>query len=199
MTPRSRRASRPRFGKTLALESEEGARNAGCPMRPQPRVRWGVKSAREYSQRRHRKTSGIPHAMVLRLIRDLPGDEFLLPPSPRGLNDTSNPGWADDASARLDINNGCQDHTTSPSATLPLVLCASLDRSRLSPPRDLMRARHHPSGSEMGRASAQGRTRSLRAASRDPAPDAACCACEGSSARQILMPLRHADLRGSSR
>src|SRR6266567_8649768 len=32
------------------------------------------------------ETSGIPHAMVLRLIRDLPGDEFLLPPSPRGLN-----------------------------------------------------------------------------------------------------------------
>src|SRR6266702_3497831 len=29
--------------------------------------------------------------MVLRLIRDLPGDEFLLPPSPRGLDGTSNP------------------------------------------------------------------------------------------------------------
>src|SRR5438034_4915021 len=27
------------------------------------------------------ESSGIPHAMVLRLIRDLPGDEFLLPPS----------------------------------------------------------------------------------------------------------------------
>jgi hypothetical protein len=27
------------------------------------------------------ETSGIPHAMVLRFIRDLPGDEFLLPPS----------------------------------------------------------------------------------------------------------------------
>src|SRR6266566_7081722 len=74
-------------------------------------------------------TSGIPHAMVLRLIRDLPGDEFLLPPSPRGLNDTSNTGWADGVSTRLSINNGCQDHTTSPSATLPLVSRALLDRS----------------------------------------------------------------------
>src|SRR6266700_2678044 len=66
--------------------------------------------------------------MVLRLIRDLPGDEFLLPPSPRGLDDISYPGWADDASARLDISNGCQDHTISPYATMPLVLrvCRSL-------------------------------------------------------------------------
>jgi len=30
-------------------------------------------------------TSGIPHAMVLRLIRDLPGDRALLPPSFAGL------------------------------------------------------------------------------------------------------------------
>src|SRR6266702_6041104 len=51
----------------------------------------GSQYAHEYSQRRHRKTSGIPHAMVLRLIRDLPGDEFLLPPSPLGLDGASNP------------------------------------------------------------------------------------------------------------
>jgi len=38
---------------------------------------YGVEYAHEYSQRRHRITSGIPHAMVLRLIRALPGDEFL--------------------------------------------------------------------------------------------------------------------------
>jgi hypothetical protein len=62
--------------------------------------------------------------MVLRLIRDLPGAEFLWPPSPRELRDTSDPGRAERASARLSINNGCQDHTISPSATLPLVLHA---------------------------------------------------------------------------
>src|SRR6266700_1155768 len=80
--------------------------------------------------------------MVLRLIRDLPGDEFLLPPSPRGLNDTSNTGWADGVSTRLSINNGCQNHTISPSATLPFVSRALLDRSRVAPPCDLMRTRH---------------------------------------------------------
>jgi len=45
------------------------------------------------------------------------------------------------ASARLSINNGCQDHTTSPSATLPLVSRAALDRSRVASPCDLMRTR----------------------------------------------------------
>ncbi len=62
--------------------------------------------------------------MVLRLIRDLPGDEFLLPPSPRGLHDTSNTGWADGVSTQLDTNNGCQDHTISPYAAMPFVLRA---------------------------------------------------------------------------
>jgi hypothetical protein len=66
-------------------------------------------------------TSGIPHAMVLRLIRALPGDEFLLPPSAHELNGISSPGWADDASASLSISNGCQDHTTSPYASAPFV------------------------------------------------------------------------------
>jgi hypothetical protein len=38
-----------------------------------------------------------------------------LSPSLSGLSATS-PGWAGFASAQLDISNGCQDHTTSPSA-----------------------------------------------------------------------------------
>ena len=44
-------------------------------------VRAGVvKYAHEYSQRKHRKTSGIPHAMVLRLIACSPwGPGFLAP------------------------------------------------------------------------------------------------------------------------
>src|SRR6266702_2783291 len=96
---------------------EEGAGNAGCPMHPQPGVRWGSEVCTPVFTAEAPETSGIPHAMVLRLIRDLPGDEFLLPPSPRGLHGISYPGWAACASARLDINNGCQDHTTSPYAT----------------------------------------------------------------------------------
>ena len=50
------------------------------------------------------KTSGLPCAMVLRLIRDLPGDQAFLPPSPA------------DRSADLAPTLGRQDHTTSPSA-----------------------------------------------------------------------------------
>src|SRR6266702_1159480 len=67
-------------------------------------------------------------------LRALPGDEFLLPPSPHGLHGIPHPGWAECASARLDTNNGCQDHTPSPSATLSLVSRALLDRSRLTRP-----------------------------------------------------------------
>src|ERR1700730_13740434 len=43
----------------------------------------------------------------------------------------SDPGWADCTSARLSISKGCQDHTTSPYASMPFVLHASLDRSRV--------------------------------------------------------------------
>src|SRR6266702_7493185 len=64
----------------------EGAGNAGCPMHPQPRARWVVLVCARVFTAEAPETSGIPHAMVLRLIRDLPGDEFLLPPSLRGLN-----------------------------------------------------------------------------------------------------------------
>jgi hypothetical protein len=41
------------------------------------------------------------------------------------------PGRADKTSARLDTSNGCQDHTTSPSAIMPLVSRAP-DHSRIS-------------------------------------------------------------------
>jgi hypothetical protein len=71
----------------------------------------GSKYAHESSQRRHRITSGIPHAVVLTVYGELPSDEFVLPPSPSGLHGISYPGWAECASAKLDISNGCQDHT----------------------------------------------------------------------------------------
>jgi hypothetical protein len=45
-----------------------------------------------------------------------------LPPSPYGLNDALDTRLAERASARLSISNGCQDHTTSPSARAPFVL-----------------------------------------------------------------------------
>jgi hypothetical protein len=54
----SRRNLRPSFGKTLALEREEGAGNAGCTRR------WGAlkgsKYAHQYSQRRLRNHPAFP-------------------------------------------------------------------------------------------------------------------------------------------
>jgi hypothetical protein len=56
--------------------------------------------------------SGLPRAMVLRLIRDLPGDHAWLPPSSaRRVSVFANLAPASER----------QDHTTSPSAQTPLV------------------------------------------------------------------------------
>jgi hypothetical protein len=44
-----------------------------------------------------------------------PAMNSFLSPSLNELTATC-PGWAGFASAQLDISNGCQDHTTSPSA-----------------------------------------------------------------------------------
>ncbi len=54
-------------------------------------------------------TPGLPCAMVLRLIRDLPGDQALLSPSPRVISRNVAPAL------------GRQDHTTSPSAIMSFV------------------------------------------------------------------------------
>ena len=142
MRSRSRGAFRPRLPGNSRPSDEQRARvMPGAQCTRSLVCAQGSQYAHQSSQRRHRKTSGIPHAMVLRIIGALPGDEFLLPPSPRRLDGISYPGWAECASARLGINNGCQDHTTSPSATLPLVSRAALVRSRVASPCDLMRTR----------------------------------------------------------
>jgi len=105
---RSRGTTASSCWKRTALETEEGAGKAGCPPHP-----WSACNKKA----RGRTTgtggsSGLPCAMVLRLIRDLPGDHAWLPPSPvrrESVFTTLAP-----ASER-------QDHTTSPSAQTPLV------------------------------------------------------------------------------
>jgi hypothetical protein len=82
--PRSRGTMRPSFARQCRPMKSEGAGNAGCPMHPQPRVRFGVGVCTRVFTAEAPETSGIPHAMVLRLIRDLPGDRALLPPSSAG-------------------------------------------------------------------------------------------------------------------
>jgi hypothetical protein len=77
-------------------------------------------------------------------LRALPGDEFLFATVASRIEWLHVPGWADKTSARLSISNGCQDHTTSPYATMPLVSRAS-DRSRISSPCDHLKAHTTPS------------------------------------------------------
>jgi hypothetical protein len=71
------------------------------------------------------RSPGLPCAMVLTLIRDLPGDRLSCPRHPR----CSSRGIANLASAP-----GCQDHTISPSAPAAVV-CRRLHVHRSPPPR----------------------------------------------------------------
>src|ERR1700722_17777442 len=78
---RSRRMFARALPGSFGPRRREGAGNAGCPMHPQPRVRFVVLVCTRVFTAEAPDTSGIPHAMVLRLIRALPGDRALLPPS----------------------------------------------------------------------------------------------------------------------
>src|SRR6202035_916077 len=107
MAQHSRGANPPESCERSPSKKQEGAGNAGCPMHPQPRVRFVVGVCTRVFTAEAPETSGIPHAMVLRLIRDLPGDRALLPPSPlRSL-----------LLKNLAPASGRQDHTISPSTS----------------------------------------------------------------------------------
>ena len=94
----------------------EGAGKAGCPMHPQPRVR--SKKAHEHSHHRFTGMTRLsPRNGFNGLLRALPGDRALLPPSL-----AKNP-------ANLTPASGRQDHTTSPSTST-----RSRQQRRLHPP-----------------------------------------------------------------
>jgi hypothetical protein len=80
-----------------------------CRVKASPMARQQQKKAGG-SHHRISRQSGIPCAMVLRLIRDLPGARAFLPPSP-----------ARSSLASLASASGGQDHATSPSAFAALV------------------------------------------------------------------------------
>jgi hypothetical protein len=61
------------------------------------------------------------------VLRALPGDEFLFVTVIPRIEGIARPVGPIDASAGLDISNGCQDHTALPYATAPFVLRASDD------------------------------------------------------------------------
>jgi hypothetical protein len=113
-TSRSRGLICPSFARNFLALQSEGAGNAGRPMRPIAACAEVVLVSTRVSQVTP-ETPGIPRAMVLRLIRALPGDRACLPPSPLRSSLPRN----------LMPASGHQDHTTSPSASVPFVIGAS--------------------------------------------------------------------------
>ena len=101
---RSRGAVRPRFAINFPPSPIRGRRECRAPDAPAAACAEVVVESTRVGQVTP-ESPGIPRAMVLRLIRDLPGDRALLPPSPALLI------------ANLTPASGCQDHTTSPSAS----------------------------------------------------------------------------------
>jgi hypothetical protein len=95
----SRRVASESF-QSSTLENKEGTGKTGCPPHP-----WSACNKKARGRTTGTSgSSGLPCAMVLRLIRDLPGDRALLPPS------------FVDHPTNLAPASGRQDHATSPSA-----------------------------------------------------------------------------------
>jgi hypothetical protein len=91
---------------------EKGAGNAGRSMRPTVScARWGRRRTRAY--RSHRLHPAFPTQWFYGLLRALPGEPgFFATVVPKKLSLPRN----------LTPASGCQDHTTSPSASVTLVL-----------------------------------------------------------------------------
>jgi hypothetical protein len=86
-----------------------------------------VNYAREYSQRRYRKLPAFPTQWLYSFLRAVPGDRAFLPPSSATIGASqARLGSARSCKPDLTPASGHQDHTASPSATLPLVLHAAL-------------------------------------------------------------------------
>ena len=100
----------------------KGAGNAGCGAAPAGlRVQCAQESAHTSIQEQRRQ-SDIPCAMALRLISRSPRRRIRLVTVASGLSIYRKPGWAEHVSVRLDISNGCQDHTVLPYAATSFVL-----------------------------------------------------------------------------
>src|ERR1700688_1219967 len=91
--------------------NNEGAGNAGRPMRPIAACAMIVVERTRVSQVTP-ESPGIPRAMVYGLYRALPGEPGFLATVASGI-----------ASADLTPASGCQDHTSLPSASSALVSC----------------------------------------------------------------------------
>src|SRR6202022_1587393 len=121
--------SREVFLKTSRPRKSEGAGNAGCALHPRSRVQVAQRNAHTSIQVQTEQ-SGIPCAMVLRLIPRSPRRRIRLVTVADGLKDCLNPVGSTHL-RQLDTSNGCQDHTALPYAASPVVctLCLLTDQS----------------------------------------------------------------------
>jgi hypothetical protein len=112
-----------------SAQRREGAGNAGCLLHPRSRVQMCAKETHTSIQVQSEQ-SGIPCAMVLRLIPCSPRRRIRLASVADGLKDCPNPVGSTPL-RQLDTSNGCQDHTALPYAASPVVctLCSLTDRS----------------------------------------------------------------------
>src|SRR6202011_5423365 len=109
--PRSRRVFCARFAGTSRPLQSEGAGNAGRPMRPIAACANVVVERTRVSQVTPEITQHSPRNGFNGFLRALPGDRAFLPPSPlRSL-----------LLKNLMPASGHQDHTPSPSASVPFV------------------------------------------------------------------------------
>ena len=134
------RPNSPELCKDNVPRKTEGAGKAGCPMHPQPRTQ--TKKRTSIVTTGSPQRSGLPCAMVLTAYSALSSAtnsschrhlRIKVCPSPVGPTRLR----------KLDISNGCQDHTVLPSASAPFVhaLCfahgkpALQNATRSTPPR----------------------------------------------------------------
>ena len=104
--------------------------NAGCPLHPQPRVQLVLGRTHTSIHNEYTGTPDVPARNGFNgLLRALPGDRALLPPSPHGLKVLSDPVEPNEPPQDLTPASRRQDHTTSPSASSAVVLRAA-HRSR---------------------------------------------------------------------
>ena len=103
----------------------EGAGKAGCALHPRSRVQMHI-AKRTRAYRFSGGNPAFPAQWFYGLLRALPGDRALLPPSPRGYPAHTNPVGRLHLPQNLTPASGCQDHTTSPSATCIVRLRAGL-------------------------------------------------------------------------
>jgi len=134
-----RRGWRPSYALNLSPSQTEGAGNAGCPMHPQPHARYGVVSMRMIS-RDTAESPGIPHAMVLQIIRDLPGEPGFLAPVVPSVAAHRCPVGLRATPTKLDTSvgvSGPHDFSVRNNAARP----ARRHHSRIASPCDCLRTR----------------------------------------------------------